>query len=164
MVYATLGRVRHALMLIVVVALSLRLGAEQPVLGQAASQSGAVGEVTVDVQGLHSSRGRVLAALYCSEIGFPNKVKQACARKLAKIVNKRVRLVFAGVPAGEFALSLFHDENANATLDTNWMGIPSEGWAMSRDAKASFGPPAYADARLSLVVGERKRIVVHMQY
>ncbi|MEY4575456.1 MAG: hypothetical protein RL701_159 [Pseudomonadota bacterium] len=153
---------RCALTLVVAGLVSAGLGSGQPVLGQQ-RPAARVGEVSVDVLGLHSSRGRVLAALYCSEAGFPNKVQQACARKLAKIVNKRVRLVFDAVPAGEFALSLFHDENANATLDTNWLGMPSEGWAMSRDAKANFGPPLYADARLSLAVGERKRIVVHIQ-
>jgi uncharacterized protein (DUF2141 family) len=123
-----------------------------------------VGKVTVDVLGLHSHRGRVLAALFCSKTGFPNQVKLACARKVAKLENKRLQLVFEAVPAGEFALSLFHDENSNAALDTNLFGIPSEGWATSRDAEAHMGPPDYADARMALAAGEQKRIAVHLQY
>lgn len=123
-----------------------------------------VGKLTVDVLGLESSQGRVFAAVFCSKAGFPSKHKLACASRVSKIVNKRVQLVFEGVPAGSFALTLFHDENGNNTLDTNLFGIPSEGWATSRDAKAHFGPPDFEDARMSLAPDERKHIAVHMQY
>jgi uncharacterized protein (DUF2141 family) len=122
------------------------------------------GQVSVDIVGLHSDRGRVLAALYRGEAGFPSKIKQAFARKVAVSKARQLRIVFENVPAGEFAVSMFHDENANNTLDTNFMGIPKEGWGTSRDAKASFGPPSYADARLTLARGEHKRILVHVQY
>jgi len=61
-------------------------------------------------------------------------------------------------------VSMIHDENANNTMDTNFFGMPKEGWGTSRDARASFGPPSYADAVLRLAPDERKRIVVHVQY
>jgi uncharacterized protein (DUF2141 family) len=124
----------------------------------------AAAQVTVDVVGLQSDRGRVLAALFRSAPGFPSQVAKAFARKVAAIADKRVRLVFDDVPPGELAIALFHDENANSSLDTNLFGMPKEGWGTSRDAAAHFGPPAYAAARLTLSAGERKRIVVHIKY
>lgn len=127
-----------------------------------AAQSG--GQVTVDIVGLHSDRGRVLAALYRGEAGFPSGIKSAFARKVAVIKARKVRLVFDNVPPGEFAVSMIHDENANNNFDTNFLGIPKEGWGTSRDAKAGFGPPSYEDARLTLARGEHMRIVVHVQY
>jgi len=75
-----------------------------------------------------------------------------------------VRVVFENLPAGEVAVSLFHDENSNSTLDRNFLGIPKEGWGASRDAKAHFGPPSYDDARLRLAAGEHKQIAIHLQY
>ncbi|MET0385455.1 MAG: DUF2141 domain-containing protein [Polyangiales bacterium] len=131
---------------------------------KAAPKRAGVGQVTVEVLGLHSDRGRVLAALYRGKEGFPTKAERAFAGQMATIKNRQAQLVFDNVPPGEFAVSTFHDENSNNTLDTGAFGIPREGWAMSRDAKASFGPPDYDDARLSLAAGERKRIVVHLQY
>jgi uncharacterized protein (DUF2141 family) len=83
---------------------------------------------------------------------------------IAPIVDKRVRFAFEHIPAGDFAVSLFHDENNNAALDTNLFGMPKEGWGASRDAEAHFGPPSYGDARVSLSPGEHKRIVVHVKY
>lgn len=122
------------------------------------------GKVTADVIGLQSSAGRVLASVFCSKNGFPNKVARACATKLVKIVNKRARLEFDSLPAGQFAMALFHDENANSKLDTNLFGMPSEGWGASRDAQAHMGPPDWEDARMTLALGEHKHIIVHMQY
>jgi uncharacterized protein (DUF2141 family) len=133
-------------------------------LAQSAPAAARGGEVTVDVLGLQSDKGRVLLALYRGAEGFPSKVKKAFARKVGVSKDRKLRIVFENVPAGGFAVSVFHDENANNTLDTNFMGIPSEGWGTSRDARASFGPPSYEDARLSLAPGERKRILVRMQY
>ena len=122
------------------------------------------GQVIVDVVGLHSAKGRVLVAMYCGEAGFPGDFKKACANKVADAQKGRLRVVFEAIPAGEFAVSMIHDENSNRTLDRNFFGIPKEGWGASRDAKANFGPPSYSDARLVLKAGERKQVVVHVQY
>ena len=137
------------------------LALAQPSAAPAATSSG---QVSVDIVGLHSDRGRVFAALYRAASGFPNKPDRAFARKIASIKGRRVRLVFENVPAGQFAVSVIHDENGNKKFDTNFVGIPKEGWGTSRDAKAGFGPPSYEDAVLELARGERKHIVIHVQY
>ena len=142
--------------------LVLLLAAGGAVLAQ--PKAAKTGQVTVDIVGLHSADGRVLVAMYCGEAGFPGDIKKACANKVANAQKGRLRVVFDAIPAGEFAVSMFHDENANRNLDRNFLGIPKEGWGTSRDAKASFGPPAYSDARLSLAAGEKKQVVVHVHY
>lgn len=133
-------------------------------LAQDAPAAASGGQVVVDIVGLHSDRGRVLAALYRGEAGFPSQIQKAFARKVAVSKGGKVRLVFENVPAGNFAVSMIHDENANNALDTNFVGMPKEGWGTSRDAKAAFGPPSYEDARLTLAPGEHVRILVHVKY
>jgi len=59
-------------------------------------------------------------------------------------------VVFEDLPFGEYAVSLMHDENRNGKIDTNFLGIPKEGYGASNDAKAVLGPPKYADARFLL--------------
>lgn len=129
-----------------------------------AAQAAKTGQVTVDIVGVHSAKGRVFVAMYCGKAGFPGDPKKACASKFAAAQQGRMRFVFEAIPAGEFAVSMIHDENSNRTLDRNFLGIPKEGWGTSRDAKANFGPPSYSDAVLKLAAGERKQVVVHVQY
>jgi len=53
-----------------------------------------------------------------------------------------------GVPAGTWAVLAYQDENANGELDRNLIGIPSENYGFSRDARGRFGPPSFDDAAM----------------
>ena len=64
----------------------------------------------------------------------------------AQITSGRASCEFPRVPAGVYALSVFHDENLNGRLDTNWLGIPREGVGASNNPKPRMGPPRFAAA------------------
>jgi uncharacterized protein (DUF2141 family) len=53
-----------------------------------------------------------------------------------------------GVPAGTWAVLAYQDENANGELDRNLIGIPSENYGFSREARERFGPPSFDDAAM----------------
>jgi uncharacterized protein (DUF2141 family) len=60
---------------------------------------------------------------------------------------------FAGIAPGTYAVSVFHDENANGKLDTNFMGIPREGVRASNNAKGHLGPPKFNAAAFRFAGG-----------
>ena len=64
---------------------------------------------------------------------------------------------------GAYAVSVLHDENRNGGMDTNWVGMPKEGYGVSNDARASFGPPEFNDAMFSLEV-KKVRLHITIQY
>ena len=43
-----------------------------------------------------------------------------------------------------------HDKNANGKLDSNIVGIPTEPYGASRDARGRMGPPAFEDAAVDV--------------
>ncbi len=51
---------------------------------------------------------------------------------------------FEGIPSGTYALVVLHDENMNGKIDTNWLGVPKEGYGFSNDAKAASGAPSFS--------------------
>jgi len=61
--------------------------------------------------------------------------------------------VFKDVPKGVYGISAFHDENENGKLDTNLLGLPTEDYCASRDARNTFGPPSFEDAKFSYAGG-----------
>lgn len=65
----------------------------------------------------------------------------------------QAELRFEGLPSGTYAVSLFHDENANGRLDTV-LGIPREGFGFSRNPPIRFGPPRFSAARFALTSGD----------
>ena len=56
------------------------------------------------------------------------------------------RCDFEEISPGTYALSIIHDENMNGRLDTNWLGIPNEGYAFSNDVKVFLAAPSFSVA------------------
>ena len=114
--------------------------------GVSAQQESRGNMIHVDVDGLRSDRGQVLCALFSSPAGFPKKADRAVAHAKSGISGRHATCEFEGVPSGIYAVAVFHDENSNGKLDTNFMGIPREGVGASNNAKGRFGPPKFSAA------------------
>lgn len=119
--------------------------------------------IEVDVVGLHNNDGEVYCALYSSADGFPDGFAKAAKTTTAKITNEQAVCEFPAVSAGEYAIAVYQDENSNGKLDRNFMGMPKEGVGASNDAKGSFGPPKFADARFSYKGGPQE-LTIHLHY
>jgi uncharacterized protein (DUF2141 family) len=107
---------------------------------------GAGGEIRAEVTGARSASGEVRCALYTSAAGFP---RQPAFKAEAPIQDGKAVCVFAGRPAGTYAVAVFHDENGNKKLDTNLVGMPKEGVGFSNGARPHLGPPAFEAAQFS---------------
>ena len=66
------------------------------------------------------------------------------------------------MPAGSYAIALFHDENGNGRVDTRF-GIPTEGVGFSNNPRLWFGPPSFAAARFA-VTDQPRAETVKMRY
>jgi uncharacterized protein (DUF2141 family) len=129
-----------------------------------ASAAPTSGEVVVDILGLENADGLLLVALFRDGKGFPDGGAKAFGKRVAKARPGSARFVFSDVPAGPFAVTVHHDEDKDFKMDTGLFGAPTEGYGFSRDASAPFGPPDFADAKLTLAPSERKRVPIHMKY
>jgi uncharacterized protein (DUF2141 family) len=106
--------------------------------------------IQVEIDGLRNDKGQVLCALFSSANDFPKKTDKAVAHAESVISQGHASCEFRGVAAGRYAVSVFHDENSNGKLDTNFMGIPREGVGASNGAKGHMGPPKIRGCCFSL--------------
>lgn len=107
-----------------------------------------------------NDRGVVRCALFGDDDEWLGQARMhGTTRIRAKLASCR----FDGVPPGTYAVVAYHDENENAELDKNLVGIPKEGYAASRDAHRVLGAPSYADARFRYD-GGRVRLRAKMSY
>jgi uncharacterized protein (DUF2141 family) len=96
---------------------------------------------------IRNSTGTVDCALFDSPNGFPVDVLRSAMRLVAmKVPDTEARCDLENVRSGTYALVVLHDENMNGKLDTNWLGLPREGYGFSKDVKATFGAPSFSDA------------------
>jgi uncharacterized protein (DUF2141 family) len=103
--------------------------------------------ILLTVVGLDNNIGDVKVGLFNSAESFTGKTKDKFGGAIIKIQNKKAQYVFPNVPYGEYAIKLFHDENGNDEIDTNFLGIPTESYGFSNNAKALFGPPSFEKAK-----------------
>lgn len=114
----------------------------------AASIAGVQNKLTVVVDGIEKSSGKVLVAVYDS-IHFQ---KRALYYGWANVGQDQdeVTIVIEDVAPGRYAVAVFHDDNDNGKLDTGSYGIPIEKYGFSNNAKGAMGPPAFQDCMITI--------------
>jgi uncharacterized protein (DUF2141 family) len=96
-----------------------------------------------------NSNGQVVCALFDQAGWLTKPVKPAWA----KIKGSTAVCVFNEVRPGIYGISAYHDENKNGKLDTNVVGMPTEDYGASRDARGTFSAPSFDDAKFKYVSG-----------
>jgi len=100
--------------------------------------------ISVNIHNVPSEEGKINVAVYGSDESFL-KSEGVVSTGSVKAHKGMVNLKIKDIPSGEYALAVFHDENENGELDTNWLGIPKEKVAFSKGKMKTFGPPKYEE-------------------
>jgi len=121
-------------------------------------------QIQVDILNLRSDRGTVYCAIFRAPgTGFPTDPKRALKFARSRIGQHRARCNFDQLDPGVFAVGMIHDENANRRFDRNWLGLPAEGYGVSRDAIRKLRVPRFREAAFSYG-GGTVRIAIHAHY
>jgi uncharacterized protein (DUF2141 family) len=118
--------------------------------GAASVGVAAAADLRVTVDNVADDEGQVMVGLFSVPADFPKRVGQGQAVRSIERRGGKVTVIFTGLQAGRFAVSAFHDRDANGKLDTNLVGMPVEPFGFSNGASANFGPPAFGDAAIDL--------------
>jgi uncharacterized protein (DUF2141 family) len=130
----------------------------------ALAQSSSCRGIHVKILNIRNSTGTVACALFESSVGFPTEfLRDATNIMVIKIRHAQARCDFVDIPPGRYALVVIHDENMNNKLDTNWLGIPTEGYGFSNDAKAVLGPVSFSAASFPYE-GQNMQLTIGLHY
>jgi uncharacterized protein (DUF2141 family) len=103
--------------------------------------------IHVQILNIRNSTGTVACALFESPDGFPIEfLRSATNVMIIKIRKTQARCDFEDIPPGTYAIAVIHDENMNGKLETNWLGVPKEGYGFSNDATSVVGAPSFSAA------------------
>lgn len=104
------------------------------------------GSITVIIQGFENKIGNCRFAIDNSESMFESDDSVFIGKILA-IFSNEVIVKIDFLEFGEYAIKVFHDENKNGELDTDFLGIPTENYGYSNNASSWFGPPSWENAK-----------------
>lgn len=98
-------------------------------------------DLTVRFDGITERKGNVMLAL-----------RDQDGKDLQQIVvdipsSGIISHTFSDLATGDYTVACYHDANENKELDKNLMGLPTEKYGFSNDARGTFGPPDLEDQR-----------------
>ncbi len=105
--------------------------------------------IRITVSSLHNEKGHVLVSLFKEGTGYPDDATKAYRKIRLDITGKKASVLFTGLPAGSYAVSILHDENDDQKMNKNNLGIPKEGYGFSNNVVGAFGPPSWSRASFS---------------
>ncbi len=111
----------------------------------------------VTLSGMKNDDGSLVYAMWSGPEGWleSNTVREGSV----PIVDGHSEILFEDLPYGEYAISVYHDQNGNNKIDTGMFKIPKEPLGTSNDAKVRFGPPRYSDAAFML---DQPELTIHI--
>jgi uncharacterized protein (DUF2141 family) len=105
--------------------------------------------IVVTVTGIKSNQGGVYVGLYVTPSKFLNGT-QVDAMKKVRASTAPITVTFDNLAPGTYAVGAYHDENNNDHLDTNFLGLPTEGYALSNGVRAIMSKPTFQQAAFTV--------------
>jgi uncharacterized protein (DUF2141 family) len=109
--------------------------------------------LTVEVKGFKSTEGTV-------KLQMVDENGKEVFTKIAPLSSKTYTLGINVFKKGKYAINVIHDKNNNNKLDTNFLGIPKEGWGCSNDARGVMSAPKFKDKLFA--VQTNKNIIINL--
>ena len=109
-----------------------------------------------------SEGGSVRCALYRNDREWLNRAR-AYRKSSARAANRQVACVFRRLPAGTYAMAALHDADNDREMDKSLIGLPQEGYAISRNEHDRMSRPDFNDAKVQFD-GTEARYTARMRY
>lgn len=119
--------------------------------------------LTVTVNELQNSTGVVQFSLYNKDGTIPDEHYESYYKQLtAKINAEKSTVTFVGVPKGDYAVNILHDEDEDGEIDKGWI-LPVEGIGFSNiESINPMNRPNFKKAKFELKTN--KTIAVKVIY
>lgn len=119
----------------------------------------------IHVDGLRNSTGVVGSVVFKSADGWPEDPNKAFRRGPTPILpgDRQATVVWEHLPPGDYGVAAIHDENRNAKLDRNLIGIPKEGFGFANNPHVGLSAPAFSSAVVHVGCPVTET-TIHLQY
>ena len=96
---------------------------------------------------ISDARGSIYVAVYDREDKFLNENEVRFQQIVPISARGEIEITMSDLPAGTYAISCFHDVNGNGKMDKNILGIPTEPYGFSNNARPKFRAPNWEEAK-----------------
>lgn len=121
------------------------------------AQTAATHQLKITVTDIQKIKGNVKLGVFDDAKNFLVAGKEYKSAS-KKVTAEELTFTLTGLPKGTYAVSLFHDVNADGKCNLNFIGIPIEPYAFSNNFKPKFAKPNFSDCDIDLNQNQAIRI------
>ena len=122
------------------------------------------GEVHAAIEGVNSTQGHVICDIFRSSDGFPKETKKALKSISLPANPAGVQCNFSDLSAGTYAIAAFHDKNDDGVLNTNFLGMPREGYGASNNHTYATHAPNFEESHFTLGAQTTTELHIRLKY
>lgn len=119
--------------------------------------------VDVNIRKIRNGKGVCCVVLFADAVAFPGAYTKAVASKVVRARAGEEKVRFEKIPAGTYAIAVIHDENEDGKLNTNFIGIPTEGYGASNNRLPLASAPKFSMSSFT-VTGKDKSVDIDLKY
>lgn len=128
--------------------------------GQLLAQESGV-DLNINITNIKEQKGVIRVGVFRTEEDYKQKVNQV-RKGTYPVAGKTLTVTYHQLPAGFYAIILFHDLNDNDRNDSNAIGIPQEPFGLSNNIKPGVGLPPFSKTQFE-VKSENKVVDIELQ-
>lgn len=129
----------------------------------AAINATAQSKIVVNVNKFENNKGVCIICLYDNEGAFAGKGSPVKCSTVG-VSNKTASITFDNVTVGTYAISVIHDANNNKKFDTNFLGIPTEGYGASQNDLPFAAAPKFKDNKFTVAANSTTTNNINLRY
>ncbi len=96
-------------------------------------------EIQLEITNFRNNKGTANIVVFDSPEGYYDDRSKSFTYKAIPIKNQKATFTCTGLTKGKgYAFVVLHDENGDAKMNTNMLGMPAEGFGVSQNAVGSF--------------------------
>ena len=115
--------------------------------------------LAITITNIRITKGVIRIGIYNNKTSFPKEGK-ALEQYTFKVTQPSEKFDIHGLPRGVYAIALFHDENSDGICNTDFFGIPKEGYGFSNNYKPKLSAPSFNDCKF--VVGQNTSLTIKL--
>ena len=121
--------------------------------------------IVLEVSTFRNRNGMLGCQLYDSSVGFPDKWPSAAnMQQRVRVTGATTSCTFPNMPAGTYAAAVIHDENSNGKLDTNFIGVPTEGYGISQNHTHALRRPSWDESKFVVAAQSSVTTRISLRY
>lgn len=122
-----------------------------------------LGTLQIHIGDIPSDRGIIQVLVFDREKGWPESVDDAWKALGIPIKNGIASQTLVDVPVGNYAITVFHDEDEDGLIRKNKLGYPIDDFGFSNNPSLLFGVPSFSKCSKKVSSGSSTHFEIELR-